>query len=121
MGEPCPTCGTTTGALQNQPLTDDPAVLDRLADALRRRLDAVREERARPEDVQDEVSRLCVGLPRPARRHHKTGLASRDELIQHLALHLRQIEARLEAMEQSQAPNAEHSPRLPGPGDRATG
>jgi hypothetical protein len=40
-------------------------------------------------------------------------------LIQHLALHRRQIEARLEAMEQNRPPSAEGQTRRRGPGDRA--
>lgn len=61
--------------------------------------------RARPEEVQDEVPKLCAGC-----RGFLGGImgrASREELIQHLVLHRRQIEARLEAIEQNQSPSAE--------------
>lgn len=117
MDQHCPTCGTTMNALQNQPVTDDPAILAHLLDALEQRLDDVREGRTRPEDVQDEVPKLCAGCR--GLLGGITGRASRDELIQHLALHRRQIEARLEALEQDLPPTAEERPRRSGPGDRA--
>lgn len=115
--ERCPVCGTTTGALHNQPVSDDPAVLDRVLDATRRRLEDVRAGRTQPEQVQDEVRRFCSGCR--GLLAGITGRPSREELIQHLALTVRRVEARLEAMEQDQPPSAEHSPRLRGPGDRA--
>jgi hypothetical protein len=92
-------------------------VLGRLLDALSQRLGDVQEGRARPEEVQDEVPKLCAGCRRLL--GGITGRASREALIQHLALHRRQIEARLEAMEQDLPPTAEGRPQRLGPGDRA--
>jgi hypothetical protein len=117
VDQQCPICGNTMNALQNQPLTDDPEVLGRRFDALSRRLGDVQEGRARPEEVQNEVPKLCAGCR--GLLGGITGRASREELIQHLGLHRRQIEARLEAMEQNLPPTAEGRPQRRGPGDRA--
>lgn len=113
----CPMCAGTTSGVQNQPLTDDPAVLDRLLDTLDRKLDDLRGDRIGPEDLRDEVPKLCAGC-----RGLLSGItdsASREELIQHLTLHRRQIEARVEAMEQNLPPTAEGRPRRRGPSNRA--
>lgn len=117
MAQQCPMCDRTTDAVQNQPLTDDPVVLERLLDVLARRLDDLREERVSPEEVQDEAPRLCSGCRRLL--GGITGRASREELIQHLTRHRRQIEARVDAMEQNLPPTAEGPPRRRGPEDRA--
>lgn len=110
-------CGRASDAVLNQPLTDDPAVLERLLDTLGRRMDDLRNHRVTPEQVQDETPRLCSGCQ--GLLSGITGRASREELIQHLALHRRQIEARVEAMEQNLPPTAEGRPRRRGPEDRA--
>jgi hypothetical protein len=47
-----------------------------------------------------------------------TAEADREELIQHLALAIRRVDARLQAMAEDLPPTAEHSYPLRGPGDR---
>ena len=111
----CPMCGS--GAVQNQPITDDPAILDRLLEELEGRVKKLREGRTSPEEVQREVPNLCGGCR--GLLGGITGRASQEELIQRLMLHRRQIEARLEAMEQGLPPTAESQPRHTGPDDRA--
>jgi len=114
----CPLCGRTSiGALVIQPVSDDPAVLDRLLRGLRKLARDVEKRRVAPAWVHHEGRWLCascrgllsgiIGIPR------------RQELIQHLRLQIRRIEARLEAEEEDREPSAEHALRLPGPGDHA--
>jgi hypothetical protein len=84
------------------------------ASARRRRTE---EGRLEPAWVLDEIRHLCGSCR--GLLNGITGTPSRQELIQHLRLQIRLIEARLEAEEQDLAPTAQHSVRLPGPGDRA--
>ena len=117
MADRCPVCNTTTSALPNQPMTDDPAVLEAVLEQLERRLDDLKAERTSPAQAREEIQRFCSGC-----RGVLAGLtdgADREELIQHLALAIRRIDTRLEAMAEDRPPTAEHSARLKGPGDRA--
>lgn len=118
MARNCTLCGrVTSGAPQNQPISDDPAVLDRLLVALRERTRDLEEERLDPAWAVDEIRHLCAGCR--GLLSGITGTPSRQELIQHLRLQIRLVEARLEAEEHDLDPAAQHSVRLPGPGDRA--
>jgi hypothetical protein len=74
-------------------------------------------ERLDPARALDEIRYLCGSCR--GLLSGITGTPSRQELIQHLRLQIRLVEARLEAEEQDLDPAAQHSVRLPGPGDRA--
>jgi hypothetical protein len=113
----CPMCQRTIGAIPHQPVTDQPAVLEAVLEALHARRAEVEAGRRTPEEIQaalPEACPMCRGL-----RSGITGSARRQELLQHLDLEIRRVEARIEAMAQNRAPSAEHRPRRRGPGDRA--
>jgi hypothetical protein len=113
--ERCPTCGTPKHARQNQPMTDDPEVLDGVLEALQGRLDDLKARRVNPKLVHRDLADLCSGCHDVLRG--VSARADREELIQHFALAIRRIDARLQAMEQDHSPSAEQSARLSGPGD----
>jgi hypothetical protein len=112
----CPLCGITRNALQNQPMTDDPTVLERVLDGLQTRLEDLKEGRTSPEHAREELTHLCSGCG--GLLAGLTREAAREELIQHLALAVRRVDARLQAMAEDLPPTAEHSNPLRGPGDR---
>jgi len=112
----CPVCGATRSALQNQPMTDDPTVLEYVLEGLQVRLDDLKVGRTSPERAREELAHLCSGCR--GLLAGITGDADRGELIQHLALAIRRVDARLQAMAEDLPPTAEHSYPLRGPGDR---
>lgn len=101
----CPLCRTSAGAIRNQPVSDDPAVLETILEALRGWLDRLRRGEVSPPRVPAEVPNLCAACR--GMLGGIVGDASHAELVQHLTLSVRKLEAQLDAIGQDQTPTGE--------------